>query len=315
MSQTDNMINPMKTEDYTLYKVGSLWKCIPRDIDNPRFTGLVPETLLQGAVDELLTVGGVFQINDSITELKTTVTVADVSAADHIWEFRGRDYRLTRITAHADLGATPMFEVDRGVASWADQDATMIRLRDIYLNPNNIASTTVYAPWCLGEFRGHVYIYRRVDGTNVVGRIGGSGGPGRICHWDGLTVHYVGGAENVTAIDCWFDRLRIEGLEMNLNGSSSSCRGLYMNGEYLSIGHVGAYVSPASTVSALVDLAGVYASIGQIALNDGAATVSLVKCNASAYCSVGQARYSGSNVLWADAQTATNSVCMQDLNI
>jgi len=314
MSQTDNMINPMKREDYTLYKVGSMWKCIPRDIDNPRFTGLVPETLLQAAVDELLAVGGIFKINDSITELKSQILIADVSVDDNIWEFRGRDYRLTEITAHADLGANPMFEVNRGVANWADQDATMIRFADMFIDPNNIASTVVYAPWCLGEFRGHVRVIRQVDGTNVIGRIGGSGGPGRLVRWDSLSIHYVGGNENVTCIDSWMDRLHIDGLEMNVKGDSAACRGLYANGEYLSIGHIGSYASP-NTTAVLLDLAGVYASVNQIALNDGAATVSLVRCNASAYCRVGQARYSGANVLWHDAQTATNSVVVQDLNI
>lgn len=203
------------TADYIIYQRGSVWKALSRDPSylNQRESEL--HSAINAASTERTSVGGKFFIAETGTiDVKGIIDFPTTTFVD--WELEGLGSLNTVLQAHADLGANPMIRCNK--TEWGSpQDNGATILKNINLDPNNIATQAVVLPYCQCSMF-NVQFDNNIGDTAgpLIGRIGGSGGPSRQCLFDNISIKGYDNHTSASLWDLWVDQFEIRRFQISL---------------------------------------------------------------------------------------------------
>ena len=203
--------------DYLIYQVGLNVKAKSNDQNYDNFRGPDFATVINDALTERAAVGGKYQLLNSFN-LTDTISIPDLA---------NKGFWLDGLGAHETIltGATglagKMIQGQR--AAWGSpQYATFLKVTNLGFNPNNLGTGVIINEYG-GIYLDDLYIIPNVpSGNKIIGRIGGSGGPGNPNYIGTIEMRYIGGVRANTLFDIWVDNILIDNIQASVQLAGGS---------------------------------------------------------------------------------------------
>jgi len=205
----------------------------------------------------------------------------------------GDGMQNSTLTAHADLGANTMMICDRG--SWdSPQDSTTVVLKEMKLDPNNIADSCLELPYTLCDLDNIFVDMNLVGSSNIaIGELGGAGGPSYPAQLGKIYFHHISSAENHHLLHLLYDNCTIQHIGASLNANDTNLDVITLEGEYYDIGSLVFFHGAGGSINSVLYGKGMYAHIGLFATvtSGGGSTIDgAIRTDGACYISGGIAK-------------------------